>query len=119
MKILIVDDSDFSADLLIAAIDSSDIEFVKASSGKEALELFAASKPHEYAIIFMDIVMDGIKGNVVADTIRKLEREDAATVRIYAATAYAGFDFDGKTDSFNGIITKPFDRKKLLEIISE
>lgn len=117
MKVLIVDDSTFSADLLIAAIDRDDIEYVKVHSGKEALELFAGSKPFEYDVIFMDIVMDGIKGNVVASTIRKMEREDAGAVRIYAATAYAAYDFKDSMESFNGIVTKPFDKEKLLQLL--
>lgn len=60
MRILLVDDSDFSrATLKHFFAEISDIEIVEASNGIEALEKHRSFKPE---IIFMDITMPDLDG---------------------------------------------------------
>jgi len=60
MRILLVDDSDFSrATLRHFFAEISDIEIVEASNGIEALEKHRSFKPE---IIFMDITMPDLDG---------------------------------------------------------
>lgn len=113
MKIMIVDDNDFSVELLSSMIDDASIEIQIARDGSEAVQIFENSVPGEYSMILMDIVMNYENGDHAVKRIRSLNREDAKTVRIYASTALVNYDMS----DFDGILSKPFDRKKVNEII--
>ncbi len=119
MKVLIADDSTFSAELIKSIIERDDVEYVHAYTGNEAVKIFEESQIGEIDIILMDIVMQDGYGNEAADQIRQLDREDASTVKIYATTAFKGFDFRDKGHSFNGALFKPFERDALNELINK
>lgn len=117
MKVLIVDDSTFSAELIKFIIEKENVEYLHAYSGNDAVTMFEKSEVGEINIILMDIVMEDGYGNEAADKIRQLDRADASTVKIYATTAFKAFDFRDKGHSFNGALFKPFERDALNELI--
>lgn len=118
MKILLVDDSDFSMDMLSAMLpvtDASDV--IRAKDGDEAVQIFKNSAEGEISLIIMDIIMEKERGDKAADDIRALDRADAKSVIIFAATAYKAFDIEKEGKSFNGVIFKPFKRDEVNQII--
>lgn len=116
MKIMIVDDNDFSVELLSSMINDSSVNIIRAKDGTEAVEIFSKSPVNDIDIIFMDIVMAEENGDEAVKQIRNLNREDAKTVKVYATTVYTN-NFDQKY--FDGILSKPFNRDKVLEIINQ
>ena len=62
-------------------------------------------------------VMNGIDA---VKAIRKLSREDACTIPVYALTADAYSDLNDKLDEygFNGLLLKPMDRASLYTTLS-
>ena len=116
MRVLVVEDNDFSAELISSAIERYQVDIVRAKNGDEALELFKSSAVGEISVIFMDIIMQGMRGDDAAKLIRGLDREDAKTVKIYAATAWHQMETQSDLKDFNGIIKKPFDQEELKNV---
>ncbi len=87
MKVLVVEDNEFSTNLISEMLNSLEIDVDTAKDGHDAILKFEHSGQNEYDIIFMDIVMPKLNGNESAATIRMIDREDAKTVPIIAITA--------------------------------
>ena len=90
---------------------------VHAQNGKEAVEIFQNSQPGEFDIILMDMQMPVMDGCAAAKEIRRLEREDAKNIVIYACTANTfQEDRDMAIESgMNDFLTKPIDVNMLLK----
>ena len=94
-------------------------EVTKAWNGQEAVELFRKSRPGEFDVILMDIMMPVMNGYEATKMIRSLDREDAKTIPIIAMTANA-FTEDrlrAKEAGMDEHIAKPVDGKLLINII--
>lgn len=116
-KILVAEDVELNAEILLEILALEGFETVHARDGREAVELFEASKTGEYDIILMDMQMPVMDGCEAAKAIRKLEREDAKTVMIYACTANT-FQEDRDLAIRSGMddfLTKPIDVKVLIK----
>ena len=90
-------------------------------NGRQAIEVFEASKPWEYSVILMDVQMPVMNGFEAAAAIRRLEREDAKTVPIIALTANA-FTTDAakaRNVGMNDHIAKPVEIERLLEVLKK
>ena len=104
MKVLVVDNNDLILNQLCDLLGTEGYTPIKARSGEEALELYAAQKPD---FICLDIQMDGMSGY---DVCRKI-RETSKSVPIVFIT--------GKTSAIEKVtgldigaddyITKPYD----------
>ena len=91
----------------------------EAKNGKEALDLFAASKPGDYDVILMDMMMPVMDGLEATRRIRALNRPDAKAIPIFAMTANA-FSDDverSKRAGINEHLTKPLDSGLLIRTI--
>ena len=94
-------------------------EVTKAWNGQEAVELFRKSKPGEFDVILMDIMMPIINGYEAAKRIRSLDREDAKKIPIIAMTANA-FTEDrirAKEAGMDEHVAKPIDVELLIKVI--
>lgn len=87
VKVLVAEDVELNAEVLLEILALEGFETAYAKNGKEAVELFKRSKPGEFDVILMDMKMPVMDGCTAANKIRKLEREDAKTVPIFACTA--------------------------------
>ena len=79
------------------------------------------SKPGEFDVILMDIMMPVMNGYEATKRIRSLDREDAKTIPIIAMTANA-FTEDrlrAKEAGMDEHIAKPVDVKLLVKVIHE
>jgi CheY-like chemotaxis protein len=112
-KILVAEDIDSNFKLICYFLSGANIEVVSAVNGKEAVDKFFTIP--DIDLILMDIKMPVMDGYTAA----KLIREANISIPIIAQTAYAD-DIDKAIESgCSGLISKPFDRKGLLNKISE
>ena len=109
LKILLVEDNELNMEIA---------EFV---IQQEAVEIFKKSRPDEFDVILMDIMMPVMNGYEAAKMIRALDRDDAKTVPIIAMTANAFTEdrLKSKESGMNEHIAKPIDAKLLVKVISE
>ena len=121
MKILVVEDNEFSTNLITEMLNSLGVEVVTASDGHDAILKFERSAKNEFDMIFMDIVMPKLNGNESAATIRMIDREDARTSPIIAITA-----LNSETDrqmmresGMDGFLQKPLSIPAVKEIIEQ
>ncbi len=114
-KILVVDDSPTTRDLIIGTLQSKGYSTVTAENGEEALVKAASEQPD---LILLDVVMPGQNGFQVC---RQLKTEDVTkNIKVILVTSK-----DQKSDQFWGLkqgaddyIIKPFEESKLLDCIA-
>ncbi len=119
LKILVAEDVELNAEVLLEILALEGFETAHAKNGKEAVDRFQASEPGEFDIILMDMQMPVMDGCTAAKEIRKLDREDAKSVMIYACTANT-FQEDRDMAIASGMddfLTKPIDVNMLLKKI--
>ncbi len=85
--ILVAEDNDLNADILESILVQEGYEITIANNGLEAVKAFSESDEFEFMAIFMDMQMPKMDGYDAAKEIRKLDRADAKSVRIFACTA--------------------------------
>ncbi|MBD5506381.1 MAG: response regulator [Lachnospiraceae bacterium] len=117
LKILVAEDVDLNAEILLEILALEGFETAHAGNGKEALEMFRDSAIGEFDIILMDMQMPVMDGCTASDEIRRLPRADAGSVLIYACTANT-FQEDREMalkHGMNDFLTKPIDVNILLK----
>jgi len=114
-KILVVDDNEIVRDSIIRLLEAEDFETLAAKNGREAIKLAHEGLP---ALIFCDVIMPGMDGYEVWDTLR----QDPATAEIPFVFLTGMTD---KAAEYKGIqlkekdyLTKPFTRVELLRAVS-
>jgi signal transduction histidine kinase/CheY-like chemotaxis protein len=117
LHILVAEDNDLNAEILMEILDTSGFTSVRAGDGGEAVELFEKSTPYEFDIILMDVQMPVRNGYEATKLIRGLNRPDAKTVIIYACTANTFKEDQDRAMEIgmDGFIAKPIDVSKLMQ----
>jgi CheY-like chemotaxis protein len=113
-KILVVEDSDDSRDLLCQLLEHAGADVTTAKNGKEGLDKAVTSRPD---LLLLDLEMPVMDGYSV---IREL-RDRKFRNPILAITAHNTlFDRDRCSEAgFDGHISKPFDPERLLVVLKE
>lgn len=121
LKVLLVEDNELNMEIAEFVIQNEGASVTKAWNGQEAVEIFKKSRPDEFDVILMDIMMPIKNGYEAAKMIRALDRDDAKTVPIIAMTANAFTEdrLKSKESGMNEHIAKPIDAKLLVKVISE
>ncbi len=117
LKILVAEDVELNAEILLEILEIEGFETAHAKNGKEALELFQNSEIGEFDIILMDMQMPVMDGCTASSEIRKLPRADAESVLIFACTANT-FQEDREmalSHGMNDFLSKPIDINILLK----
>lgn len=120
LHVLLVEDNELNAEIAQFTLDRAGAIVTHAKDGESAVETFAASAPHEYDVVLMDIMMPGIDGLEATRQIRALEREDAATTPIIAVSANA-FAEDRRLSREAGMaahLSKPVSSRELVEALA-
>lgn len=112
-KILVAEDVESNFKLIKYFLSGSNAEVIHAINGKEAVDIFLAGPKID--LILMDIKMPVMDGYTAVSLIR----EKNTKIPIIAQTAYADDRNKAMECGCSGFISKPFDRKGLLKILSE
>ena len=121
LHILLAEDNELNMEIAEFMLQNEGADVTKAWNGREAVEIFEKSRPDEFDIILMDIMMPVMNGYEAAKMIHSMDREDAKTIPIIAMTANA-FTEDkirAKEAGMDEHIAKPVDGKLLVKIIHE
>ena len=119
LHILVVEDNELNLEIAVFSLEAAGLNVSTAINGLEAVRLFEKSKPYEYDIILMDIMMPVMNGYEATKMIRSLDREDAKEIPIIAMTANA-FTEDrirAKEAGMDEHIAKPVDVGLLIKVI--
>lgn len=119
LHILLAEDNELNMEIAEFMLQNEGTVVTKAWNGQEAVELFRKSRPGEFDVILMDIMMPVMNGYEATKMIRSLDREDAKTIPIIAMTANA-FTEDrlrAKEAGMDEHIAKPVDGKLLIKVI--
>ena len=112
-KILVAEDIDSNFKLIGYFLFGANVDVIRASNGKEAVEKCLSDQSID--LVLMDIKMPVMDGY----TAVKLIRESRPDIPIIAQTAYADDRYRAIECGCTGFISKPFDKKTLLNVISE
>ena len=119
LHILLAEDNELNMEIAEFMLQNEGTEVTKAWNGQEAVELFRKSKPGEFDVILMDIMMPVMNGYETTKMIRSLDREDAKAIPIIAMTANAFTEdrIKAKEAGMDEHVAKPVDVELLIKVI--
>ncbi|MBR4234828.1 MAG: response regulator [Clostridia bacterium] len=117
--ILLTDDNLINREIARDILSATNAHIDTAEDGAQALQMFASSEVNHYSLILMDVQMPVMDGYTAVREIRRLPREDASRVPIYAMTANTfAEDIAKALDSgMDGHIAKPIDINALIRVL--
>jgi len=121
MKVLLVEDNDLNIEVALMLLEDAGINTAVAKNGKEAVDMFMASKEGDYDLILMDVMMPVMDGYEATRIIRSLNHPLSKSIPIIAQTANA-FQEDikkVKEVGMNAHISKPIDEENLLKVLAQ
>lgn len=119
VKALLAEDNDLNAEIAEFLLEKYGISITRAENGQRAVELFSASEPGEYDVIFMDVMMPVMGGLEAARKIRSLDRPDSKKIPIFAMTANAFTDDIQRSydAGINEHLTKPLQESEIVRAL--
>jgi len=111
MKILLIDDSSLSRNILKRAL-GEEHEFVEANNGMRGLELFYIEHPD---LVFLDLTMPGVNGMEILKQLRQID----AKARIIIGTAdIQNYSRQRATElGASAYLNKPFTPEAVQEVV--
>ncbi len=118
---LVAEDNEINAEILEELLDIEGADCEVMVNGELAVERFSNAMPGEFDAILMDVQMPVMNGYEATRRIRKLKREDAATIPIIAMTANAFAEDvkDAMNAGMNAHVSKPVDMEVLKRTIKD
>lgn len=120
-RILLVEDNELNMEIAEELIGMTGVQIETACDGQVALQMVLDHPCGYYDLIFMDIQMPVMDGYEATRQIRKLDREDAQTIPIYAmsANAFAEDVENSIRSGMNGHIAKPIDMDPIEKVMQK
>ena len=115
-KILVVDDDEHILRSLSQYLELEDFNVVSASSGPEALALFAQEKPY---LRVLDVMMPGMDGFQFLETLRNDPETAGVPVLMLTARDQHNDILKGYQMGATSYLVKPFNLDELVEAIRE
>ena len=118
-RVLLAEDVDINAEIMLMILKARDMEADLAIDGKIAVDMFAEHPAGYYDAILMDMRMPVMDGLAATRAIRAMDRPDAQTIPIIALTANA-FDEDVQRSlqaGLNAHLSKPVEPEALFETL--
>jgi PAS domain S-box-containing protein len=114
-SVLIVDDIYYNRDLIRSYLEDTNILFLEAESGEEALDLL---NRYPADLILMDLRMPGKDGYEITEIIKK--DENLKQIPVIALTASVMREVKEKTDAlFDGFLGKPVNEKEFISALKQ
>lgn len=117
IHVLAAEDNSLNSEILKFLLEDMGMKVELVENGQRAVDVFRESRPGEYDLILMDIMMPVMNGYEACQKIRSMDRPDASKIPIIALTANA-FAEDIARSAEAGMdahITKPINENKLKE----
>ena len=118
-RILMAEDVDINAEIMIMILSTRQIEVDLAENGKIAVDMFESHPEGYYDAILMDMRMPVMNGLEATRAIRALDRTDAGEIPVIALTANA-FDEDVQRSlqaGLNAHLSKPVEPDSLFNTL--
>lgn len=114
-KILLVEDNNVVQKIQCSLLNPIGCHIDAIDSGEKALELF---EPGKYDLIFMDIGLPGIQGDIATKFIRKMESGTGTRTPIIALTAHSTEESSKLylSSGIDDIITKPLSYDQAIRV---
>ena len=116
--ILVVDDEPDILNLTKKFLELGDFNTITCSNGKEAMKIIK-DRSNDIALILLDIMMPGMSGYQVLETIKTDEDLKDIVVVLFTVKSFNEDVQRGKRLGADYYITKPFSGKELLKKIKE
>ncbi len=113
--ILVVDDAMSVREFISAFLQRNGFKILKASNGKEALEL---ARENDIDLLITDLEMPVMHGFDLIKQLRKTEKYEELPIIILTAQAGKNFQKKGADAGANAFISKPFKEGDLLRMIN-
>ena len=121
LRVLVAEDNELNMEILAYLLEDRGCVVEGVPNGEECVRRFEQSEPGHFGLIVMDVMMPVMGGLEAAQAIRALDRPDAATVPIVAASANA-FEEDVRRSiaaGMNAHISKPIEVPALLAALAK
>ena len=117
--ILVAEDNALNQEIAVELMTMAGASVETASTGREAVEAFAASDAGHFDLVLMDVQMPELDGYGAARAIRAMDRPDASTVAILAMTANAFTEDEERSaeSGMDGHLSKPLDIRRVYATI--
>jgi len=113
-KVLVVDDEDFVRELLSEILEIEGCQVHCASSGAQALEIFATTT---FDCIFTDVGMPGMSGWELAQAIRT--KNQSIPIAVVTGWGEAVGSTEQKAAGVDWVVAKPFTADRIVELVKE
>jgi signal transduction histidine kinase len=113
-SILVIDDEDMIRELAKGVLASTGIKIFEAGSGEEAIKIFKRHRD-KIDVIFLDVIMPGIKG----DTVLKKLREIKKNVKVIISSGFMSENQRTKLKEYTieAFLDKPFTDEAIIDAI--
>jgi len=114
--ILAVDDSGSLRQMVAFSLKGAGYQIVEASNGKEGLE---QAKKQVFDLVLTDQNMPVVDGLTLIRSLRSLDEYKKVPILMLTTEASDEMKAKGKAAGANGWLVKPFDPKRLLEVVQK
>lgn len=114
--ILAVDDSASIRQMVSFTLKSAGYEVVEAVDGQDALDKAAS---HNVNLVLTDINMPRLDGLALVKLLRGLPRYKTAPILMLTTESSDAMKAQGRAAGATGWLVKPFDPKRLLEVVNK
>ena len=110
-RLLVVEDNEINMEIILAILERTKVETIKAWTAEEALKLFEDSEEGYFDLILFDVQLPNMNGDEAVKILRRMERKDATGIPIFAMTANAFADDveNSLRSGMNEHLSKPVD----------
>ncbi len=121
LQVLCAEDNIINQAIISELLENEGVKVTMVSDGLQAVETFSQATPNAFDAILMDLMMPVMDGLEATKAIRRLQRPDAKTVPIIAASADAIQENIDRAMAlgFTEYLTKPIEPKNLYRMLGK